>query len=167
MSYYDNNYASLNEVWGRIPNYAEYSDYQSDRPEYGTTFTSFDRNQTPQLNRDFRRKYDAARDYTPQEDAVGPSRRYTYRQTPDGPQPQPNLRSTLPESTKRVVSKCDEYKTKVSYGPSSYPNTYPMEYFADFCAQSNADRRMMKFYNRAILVLVLGFLIKWMLDRYD
>lgn len=160
MSYYDNNYSSLNEVWGRVPNYAQFSDYQSDVPEYGTTFTSFDRN-GPQLNRDFRRKYDTARDYHAEADAVGPSRRYTYKQTPDGLQPQPPLRSTLPEETKRIVSKCDEYKTKVSYGPGSYPNTYPMEYFT----QLNEDRRMMKFYNRAILVLLLGLLIKWMLDQ--
>lgn len=163
MSYYDNNYSSLNEVWGRVPNYSQYSDYQSDKNEYGQTFTSFDRN-GPQLNRDFRRKYDIARDYNPEADSVGPSRQYTYIKTANGMEPRPPIRSTIPESTASVVSKCDEYKTKVSYGPGSYPNTYPMEYFTQTQCD---DRRMIKFYNRAILVLLLGLLIKWMLDRYN
>ena len=157
MSYYDNNYASLNEVWSRIPNYAQYSDYQSDRNEYGQTFTSFERN-GPQLDRDFMRTYNSDREYIPS--AMAPSRQYTMH----GVEPRPPIRSTIPESTASVVSKCDEYKTKVSYGPDSYPNTYPMEYFTQLRC---ADKRMMRFYNRTILVLLFGLLIKWMLDRYN
>jgi hypothetical protein len=136
MSYYDN-YASLNEVWGRVPNYAQYSEYQSDKNEYGTTFTSFDR-KGPQLNRDFRRTYDISRNYEP----------------------------TVSPSIRPIANKFDEYKTKISYGPDSYPNTYPMEYFTHPFTRDCDDRKMIKFYNRAILIVVIGLLIKWLLDTY-
>lgn len=156
MSYYDNQYSSLAEAWGRVPNYSKYSVYQSDKNEYGKTFTSFESN-GPQLDRDFRRKHEKEEDGT-NLSQTAPSRQYTY---PVGSTvPTPLIRNTIPESSRNIIAKNDEYLTKLNYGPDAHPNVYIKEYF------TNPERRIVKFYNRAILVLLLGLFVKWVLDQY-
>lgn len=160
MSYYDNQYTSLKEAWGRVPNYSQYSFYQSDKNDYGQTFTNLERD-GPQLDRKFRRKYDTEREYDA--DIQYPSRRYTIET--GEVKPRPPLRKTIPKSSgvPDIVQKIDEYRTKINYGPNSYPNTYITEYFGNLMPTN--DKQMVKFYNRAILVLLIGFLVKFILDK--
>jgi hypothetical protein len=155
---YDNQYSSLTEAWGRVPKYSKYSAYQSDKNEYGKTFTSFEPN-GPQLDRDFRRNHEKEEDGT-NLSQIASSRQYTY---PVGSTvPTPPIRTTIPKSSKNIIAKNDEYLTKLNYGPEAYPNVYTKEYFTN----PIQSRRIIKFYNRAILVLLFGLFAKWVLDQY-
>jgi hypothetical protein len=165
MSYYDYQYVSLAEAWGRVPKYSKYSFYQSDKNEYGQSFTSFD-TKGPQLDREFNRGYQKKREYD--QDTKHPSRRYVIHE--GDTEPSPPVRDTIRETADqtglpKIIKKCDEYKTKLNYSNSGYPNTYPTEYFQDIRRSFEKEKRIVRFYNKAIIILLLGFLLKWLLDR--
>lgn len=166
MSYYDYQYVSLAEAWGRVPKYSKYSFYRSDKNDYGQTFTSFD-SKGPQLDREYNRGYQKLRNPVdnagnPEPDKKGsfsPSRRYTIRE--GDVKPSPPLRDTVPSAPFEENRACDEYLTKLNYSKSGYPNTYVMEYFQNTLEK---EKSLVRFYNKAIIILLLGFLIKWLLD---
>jgi hypothetical protein len=158
MSNYDYQYVSLSEAWGRVPKYSKYSFYQSDKNEYGQTFTSFD-NKGPQLDRDYERGYHTKREFDSTGSSNDASRKYVIKQGEITPSPPVRDTISIPE----IVQKCDEYGTKLNYSKAGYPNTMITEYFNNF--QNTKEQRIIKFYNKAIIILLLGLLLKWILDK--
>lgn len=165
MSYYDYQYVSLAEAWGRVPKYSKYSFYQSDKNDYGQTFTSFD-SKGPQLDREHDRGYQNKREY-PDQEPKHPSRRYVINTGDTSPSPpiRDTIRESAPAEFPRIIKKCDEYKTKINYSPSGYPNTVGTPEYFHNTATFEKERRIVRFYNKAILILLIGLLLKWLLDK--